>query len=220
MTHVIWDWNGTLLDDLPIVVEAVNACLRSQGASLIDASIYRSRFVRPLNGFYESLLGHPVDDDFLLELDHVFQDAYWDGFDDADLNPEARDAVTRVATGGATQSIASMLWHDMLVPTVRGFGLEDQMLALDGNRGAVGESKDQHMLNHVERLHRIFPGIAGQTTTVIGDLVDDAEAARAAEIRCVLYDGGSQPRELLESQGVPVVDSLLTAVGIALSTEY
>jgi phosphoglycolate phosphatase-like HAD superfamily hydrolase len=218
VTHVIWDWNGTLLDDLPIVVEAVNACLHSQGAPPIDASTYRSRFVRPLNGFYESLLGHPVDDDFLLELDHVFQDAYWDAFDDAALNPEARDAIARVVTEGATQSVASMLWHDMLVPTVRGFDLEEQMLALDGNRGTVGESKDQHMVHHVERLRRLFPAIAAQTITVIGDLVDDAEAARAADIGCVLYDGGSQPRELLESQGVPVVDSLLAAVGIALKS--
>jgi phosphoglycolate phosphatase-like HAD superfamily hydrolase len=53
--------------------------------------------------------------------------------------------------------------------------------------------------------------------TVIGDLVDDAGAARAAEVRCVLFDGGSQSRELLERQGVPVVDSLLEAASLAVS---
>lgn len=218
MAHVIWDWNGTLLDDLPIVVEAVNACLRSQGAAPIDAETYRSRFVRPLNGFYEELLGHPVDEDLLLELDRVFQDAYWDGFDDAELNREARDAITQVAVAGATQSIASMLWHDMLVSAVRGFNLDDHMLALDGNRGTVGETKDQHMVHHVGRLQRLYPVLAGHTTTVIGDIVDDAGAARAADVRCVLYDGGSQSREMLERQGVPVVGSLLEAVSIALNS--
>lgn len=216
MAHVIWDWNGTLFDDLAIVVEAVNACLRSQGAPSIDAKTYRSRFVRPLNGFYEALLGRPVDDDFLLELDHVFQDAYWDGFDDADLNTEARQAIASVAAAGATQSIASMLWHDMLVPTVRGLGLEEYMLALDGNRGTVGETKDQHMVHHVERLRQMYPALCGRTMTVIGDIVDDAGAARAADVRCVLYDGGSQLRNALEGQGVPVVDSLLEAVSIAV----
>ncbi len=219
MAHVIWDWNGTLLNDLPIVVEAVNACLRSQGARPIDAETYRSRFVRPLNGFYEGLLGRSVDDDFLLELDHVFQDAYWDGFDDADLNSEAEEAIQYLVSAGATQSIASMLWHDMLVPTVRGFGLDEFMLALDGNRGTVGESKDQHMVHHVERLRRMYPDLGAQTMTVIGDLVDDAGAARAADLGCVLYDGGSQPRKLLERQGVPVVDSLLEAASLVLSPE-
>lgn len=217
MAHVIWDWNGTLFDDLPIVVEAVNACLRSQGVPPIDAETYRSSFVRPLNAFYEVLLGRPVDDDFLLDLDHVFQEAYWDEFDDADLNPEAREAIAAVAAAGATQSIASMLWHHMLVPTVRGFAIDEYMLALDGNRGAVGETKDQHMIHHVERLRRIFPDLFDQTMTVIGDIVDDAGAARAADVRCVLFDGGSQPREALEGQGVPVVDSLLEAVSIAIS---
>lgn len=217
MAHVIWDWNGTLLDDLPIVVEAVNACLRSQGAPSIDAETYRSRFVRPLNGFYEGLLGRPVDDDFLLELDHIFQDAYWDGFDDADLHSEANEAIRSLASAGVTQSIASMLWHDMLVPTVRGFGLDEFMLALDGNRGTVGDTKDQHMVHHVERLQQMYPDLGRQTMTVIGDLVDDAGAARAADVRCVLYDGGSQPRGLLEGQGVPVVDSLLEAALLVLS---
>ncbi|MCH7583910.1 MAG: HAD family hydrolase [Acidobacteria bacterium] len=217
MAHVIWDWNGTLLDDLPIVVEAVNACLRSQGAPSIDADTYRSRFVRPLNGFYEGLLGRPVDDDFLLELDNVFQDAYWDGFDDAELNAEAEEAIRSLASAGVTQSIASMLWHDMLVPTVGGFGLDDFMVALDGNRGTVGESKDQHMVHHVERLRRMYPELGRQTMTVIGDLVDDAGAARAADVGCVLYDGGSQPRQLLEGEGVPVVDSLLEAALLVIS---
>ena len=214
---MIWDWNGTLLDDLPIVVEAVNACLRSQGAGSIDAAEYRSRFVRPLNGFYESLLGRPVDDDFLLELDRVFQDAYWDGFDEAELHPEARLAIEFVQSNGGTQSVASMLWHDMLVPTVRGFGLDGYMVALDGNRGTVGEPKDQHMVSHVGRLRAMHPHLDGDVMTVIGDIADDAGAARAAGIRCVLYDGGSQPRELLERQGVPVVESLLQAASLAVT---
>jgi len=207
-----------LFDDLPIVVAAVNACLASQGVQPIDADVYRSRFVRPLNGFYEVLLGRPVDDEFLLELDHVFQDAYSLGFGDVDLNPQARQAIGAIAAAGATQSIASMLWHDMLVPTVSGFGLDEYMLALDGNRGTVGETKDQHMVRHIERLHQMHPELADASMTVIGDIIDDAGAARAVGVGCVLYDGGSQPRTLLESQGVPVVDSLVEAVEVALSS--
>jgi hypothetical protein len=36
-------------------------------------------------------------------------------------------------------------------------------------------------------------------------------------VRCVLYDGGSQPRELLEAEGVPVVDSLSEAALLVIS---
>jgi len=215
--HIVWDWNGTLFDDGPLVVEAVNACLASRGAGPIDPATYRREFVRPLNDFYEKLLGYPVDDASLLELDGIFQDAYWDGFDDADLTGDAREAIGIVSARGATQSVASMLWHDMLVPTVKGFGLHEPMLALDGNRGTVGETKDQHLIHHVERLVELYPGLSDARFTVIGDITDDAGAAVAAGVRCVLYDGGSQTREALEATGVPVAATLVEAAELALA---
>jgi phosphoglycolate phosphatase-like HAD superfamily hydrolase len=51
--------------------------------------------------------------------------------------------------------------------------------------------------------------------TVIGDVTDDADAARAAGVGCVLYDGGSQPRAALEATGVPVAATLVEAVELA-----
>lgn len=214
--HIVWDWNGTLFDDAPLVVEAVNACLTSAGVEPIDADTYRREYVRPLEAFYEKFLLRPVGDVELLELDHVFQAAYWDGFERADLTADARDAIDAAAERGATQSIASMLWHDMLVPTVTGFGLHERMLALDGNRGTVGETKDEHMRRHVARLVDLYPGLGEARMTVIGDITDDAGAARATGIDCILYDGGSQTREMLEATGFPVVNTLLEAVELAL----
>jgi phosphoglycolate phosphatase-like HAD superfamily hydrolase len=213
---VVWDWNGTLFDDVPLVVEAVNTCLRSRRGPRIDAETYRRRFERPLHRFYEGLLGEPIDDVILAELDEVFQKAYWAGFDTVGLTADAVEAVDAVEAAGATQSIASMLWHDMLVPTVRAFGLDDRMLALDGNRGKVGDTKDQHMVGHVTRLRSLFPSLDGARMVVVGDIVDDAAAAAAAGIDCVLYDGGSQLRSDLEAAGVPVVDSLLEAIELIL----
>ena len=34
MIHVVWDWNGTLVEDLPVVVESVNAALDAIGETL------------------------------------------------------------------------------------------------------------------------------------------------------------------------------------------
>lgn len=217
MRHIVWDWNGTLFDDAALVVEAVNACLASEGGPRIDADTYRREFARPLDRFYTSILGRPVGDDLIERLDQVFQDAYWDGFDSADLTRDAREAIERVSTSGATQSIASMLWHDMLVPTVRGFGLDDHMLALDGNRGTAGDTKHRHLTHHVARLKEMYPTLEGARFVVIGDVDDDALAARAAGIGCVLYDGGSQLTEALEATGAPVVGSLVEAVELALT---
>lgn len=215
--HIIWDWNGTLFDDHHLVVESVNASLADLGSPPIDSAAYRRLFVRPLNLFYERLLGSAVDDALMRRIDDVFQAAYLERLAEVGLDADALPAIETVADAGGTQSIASMLWHEMLVSTVSRFGLAEHMLALDGHRGTVGETKEAHLGSHVERLTRLFPGLDRSEMVVIGDITDDAAAARSARVRCVLYDGGSQERPMLEGEGVPVAATLTEAVGLALA---
>ncbi|MCU0281289.1 MAG: HAD hydrolase-like protein [Acidimicrobiia bacterium] len=216
MRHVVWDWNGTLFDDLDIVVAAVNVSLRAVGAGPIDADRYREVYQRPLHRFYETLLGRPVLPEEMASIDLDFHDAYHALLDQARLTVDARRAVDLVAARGQTQSVLSMWWHDRLVPAVRYFALDDYMLAVDGHRGPAGASKQNHLARHVEQLVRLFPGrVEGRSMTVIGDVTDDADAARAVGVGCVLYDGGSQPRAALEATGAPVASSLIEAVELA-----
>lgn len=152
----------------------------------------------------------------MTRIDDAFQEAYAAGLPGVDLTTDARRAVEQVAAAGATQSIASMLWHDVLVSIVTRFGLDDHMLALDGHRGAVGETKEAHLRSHVDRLMAMYPALEGSGMVVIGDITDDAAAARASGLGCVLYDGGSQDRQALEAEGFPVAGSLFEAVELAM----
>jgi phosphoglycolate phosphatase-like HAD superfamily hydrolase len=216
MRHIVWDWNGTLFDDHHVVVASVNAALERFGVANIDSAGYQRMFTRPLSVFYERLFGHPVDPGLMQEIDDAFQEAYARGFAMASLTGDAADAVDMVGNVGVSQSIASMLRHDLLVSSVKRFGLDEHMLALDGHRGAVGETKEQHLTDHVIRLEEMYRGLSRRGMVVIGDITDDAAAARAAGIGCVLYDGGSQERSRLESEDVPVAATLVEAVGLAL----
>ena len=51
---------------------------------------------------------------------------------------------------------------------------------------------------------------------VVGDITDAAAAATTAGAECGLFDGGSQPRTVLEGDGVPVAGSLIEAVAMAM----
>ena len=216
MRHLVWDWNGTLFDDLDIVVASVNVSLRGVGAPPIDVDRYRAVYQRPLHRFYETLLGRPVLAEEMAVIDRNFHDAYHALLDQARLTVDARTAVDLVAGRGQTQSVLSMWWHDRLVPAVRYFELDDYMLAVDGHRGPPGASKESHLARHVEQLTRLFPGrVRREALTVIGDVTDDADAARTAGVACVLYDGGSQPRAALEATGAPVAATLMEAVELA-----
>lgn len=216
MSHLIWDWNGTLFDDLEIVVESVNASLAFLGEDPIDAAGYRAHYRRPTHLFYEDMVGRPVDADEFAEIDRIFHRNYHEALHRADLTADAREAVAAAARAGASQSVLSMWWHDRLVPMVRRLRLEPYMLAVDGHRGAPGETKDQHLAHHIDQLIALFPALERDEMVVVGDITDDAAAARTAGVRCVLYDGGSQPRPTLTGTGVPVADTLLEAVSLAL----
>ena len=54
-THVIWDWNGTLLDDNWLCVEVMNTLLSSRNLPLLTLERYRDIFDFPVKNYYEKL---------------------------------------------------------------------------------------------------------------------------------------------------------------------
>ncbi len=207
MRHVIWDWNGTLFDDLHIVVDAVNAALAEVGAPPIDADGYRTHYGRPVRRFYERLLARPLADREWAAMVEVFHQAYRTALDRASLTADACDALAAVAAAGGSQSLLSMWWHDELVPFVTRFGVDGYMARVDGNRRDANDTKEDHLRTHLAALD-----VAAAEALVVGDALDDARAAAAAGVACVLYDGGSHHRRELEAAGTPVAATLLEAL--------
>ena len=42
--HIVWDWNGTLLDDAWLCVEVLNQMLSQRGQTAITLEFYRQHF--------------------------------------------------------------------------------------------------------------------------------------------------------------------------------
>ena len=210
MIHVVWDWNGTLVEDLPVVVESVNAALEAIGECSITEEDYRAHFTRPVERFYEALLERPVTAGEWDTLDRVFHDHYRATLDQVPLSYDALDAIELVADRGWSQSILSMWWEDELLTVVAQHGLLDHMSLVQGNRDDPGGEKARHLLEHLASLD-----IEPHTVVMVGDSLDDAAASGVVGTACVLYDGGSHHLDVLEDVGVPVTGSLVEAVNIA-----
>jgi phosphoglycolate phosphatase-like HAD superfamily hydrolase len=205
--HLVWDWNGTLLDDLPLVVAATNASIAVHGIGPITAEEHRRDFHRPIASYYAMLLGRPVADEEFAALDRAFHTAYTDGLATCTL---ASDAVEALRSWTGTQSLLSMWFHRELVPAVTRFGLTGHFTRVDGLRRSVGGgSKTPHLIAHLSAL-----GLSGPECVLVGDSVDDAEAAAAVGARCVLYAGGFTGAERLRATGRPVARSLREAVAL------
>jgi len=204
---VVWDWNGTLFDDFEQVVSAVNEGLAPYGLGPITATHYRDHYTRPVKRFYDSLFGREVADAEWADLDRRFHEAYRRLLPTARPAAGAEEVLETLAGRDVTQSLLSMYPHDELVVLVRRFGLHPWFVATDGLRGRPGGRKAAHLAAHLDRI-----GVDAASVLVVGDALDDAEAAAAVGAACVLYDSGSHHRAHLEEAGVPVVGSLLDVV--------
>jgi phosphoglycolate phosphatase-like HAD superfamily hydrolase len=210
--HLVWDWNGTLFDDHVAVVAAVNDALAGLGVAAIDADTYRTHFTRPVQRFYEQVVGRPIAAEEWRKLDDAYHDSYHASVERLGLASDARAALVAAEAAGLTQSLLSMWRHQDLVPLVERLGIGRFFTRVDGLRVPGGAGKTEHLVAHLAALK-----VDAAAATLVGDALDDLQAARAVGARCVLYDGGSHHRHALEATGVPVVETLTDAVAAAVA---
>ncbi|GAA2654353.1 HAD family hydrolase [Paractinoplanes durhamensis] len=209
-THLVWDWNGTLLDDLSLVVSSTNHAFAAVGGRSVDVDEHRSRFRRPVAEFYAEILERAVDEEEFGELDRIFHDAYRLGLTSMTL---AADATSAIRSWPGSQSLLSMWFHNELVPAVATYGLAGVFTRVDGLRTEVGgHLKAGHLATHLDEL-----GLSGDQVVLIGDSLDDAAAADSVGAEAVLYTGGFTHPDRLRASGRPVADTLEEAVKMARS---
>lgn len=206
--HIVWDWNGTLLDDNDAVVSAVNAVCAEFGREHIDLEQWRSIFSRPLQQCYERLLDRPLSEADWSRLDVLYHEHYRELLHTAKLATGVPDVLREWGEAGRTQSLLSMWFHDELVPLITRLELLPLFERVDGLRTDIGGgAKAEHLRHHLAEQ-----GLDPADVVLIGDVLDDALAAERVGTGCVLVTTGVMSRRALETAGVPVVDSIPEAV--------
>ncbi|WP_037605431.1 HAD family hydrolase [Streptacidiphilus rugosus] len=207
--HIVWDWNGTLFDDIEAVVGASNAAFAELGLPSFSVAEYREWYRVPVIDCYADRLGRMPSTEEWQRMDAVFHEHYTARRDSCGLAVGAME----ILRARASQSLLSMYGHDELVPLVRSLGIESHFRRVDGRDGTSGISgKGQYLIRHLAHLGgEVDPAVV----VLIGDVPDDAAAAAEAGVRSVLYTGGAGSRRELSRIGVPVADTLAEAVACA-----
>lgn len=211
--HVVWDWNGTLFDDFHLTASIAVATLEELGVPGISDNDIRDNFGRPYGGFYARLLGRPVSEPELAYIRGRYEAEYEAEVFELSLRSDARDALD-LLDGQATQSLLSMAQDEQLQALVDHHGIRARFVRVEGSPTSDSDGNKAGRL----RRHLAALGLEGEGTVLIGDTVDDQEAAAACGARAVLVTTGSQSRAALEATGSPVVDTLLEAAHIAAGT--
>jgi len=200
--YIIWDWNGTLLNDALVCRNVMNTLLLRRNLPVMSARRYEAIFDFPVNVYYERL-GFDFRKETFENLGTEFIDAYEKKKSTCRLQPLARNILSRFHREGIKQAILSAYRHDTLIKLLRDKKLHryfDWVLGADDHY-ARGKAVQGALL-----LNKISPPV--NRTVMIGDTVHDFEVAGQIGVDCVLVYSGHQERKRLESCGCPVFDDL------------
>jgi len=207
--QILWDWNGTLLDDLAYGMRVRNRTFPAFGLPTVDSvEEYHRQFTFPIRLYYERA---GVTDENFVEVAHAWMGEYVRGFADVKLHPDAPEVLERFARAGLRQVVLSATRRDMLEEQIAQFSIRHYFETVLGLGDIYAGSKED-----IGRQYLQTCGIAPQETLVIGDTLHDADVARAIGANCVLVSRGHQSREMLLTAGVPVVHTLREAAAYAL----
>ncbi|MGE7388359.1 HAD family hydrolase [Streptomyces sp. NPDC004126] len=209
--HLVWDWNGTLLDDAPLIAQAMNAAYRAAGLAPITYDRYRAAFSLSSADLIRRTHGTVPDQDALARMAAAYHAHYRSG--SASLAVDALEALALADRQGVPQSLLSLHPAQALSAALAGHGLADRFTLVTGRTGDASGGKHPRLLDHLAAL--AGAGVAPGRVVLIGDTEDDGDAARRAGVRAVLHTGGVQDRAGLARAGWPVADSLPAAVRMA-----
>ena len=200
--HVIWDWNGTLLDDVALCLDIMNRMLDERGMRRIEPVRYRQIFDFPVQLYYRQL-GFDFDAEPFDRLAAHYCEQYDTRIVECALQAHARPTLERLTDRGVTQAILSSQEQNALNDALRYFRIEHHFAEVVGrhDRHATGKIDTGRVL--LERL-----GADPSRTLLIGDTVHDFEVAAALGTDCILVSHGHHSRDRLQAVHHDVVPSL------------
>lgn len=202
--QILWDWNGTLLDDLQYGMNVRNRIFPAFQLPTIETiEEYHAQFTFPIRTYYERA---GVTDENFVEVAHAWMNEYVRGFAAVPLHPDACETLERFAKAGLVQTVLSASKRDMLREQIAQFGIQHHFADVLGLGDIYAGSKEEIGRNYLQNC-----GISPDETCMIGDTLHDAEVAAAIGARCVLVSRGHQSRETLLTAGVPVMNTLKDA---------
>ena len=200
--NLIWDFNGTIIDDARLCCEAYNYVLGLHGKPGITQDHLAKIWNLPVRGFFANFDFENLDQviDLLCEQFHDFYAARWHACEIQPGVPQLLDYVRQRSFG---QAVLSGHPHDYLVEMLQHFELYSEFMSVRGVDTIVAVDKIQVGRDMMKDL-QWNPA----ETLIVGDSTFDFDTAEALGIGCVLVARGIQSRERLVAVGAPVFDSL------------
>lgn len=202
-THIIWDFNGTIINDLPLSLKSINTVLKKRDLPLIASeSHYREKFCFPIIKYYESLGMNFQKEPYKIPADE-WVSLYNDGIKGIPLTEGIFETLTTLKELGIPQIILSASESCMLKSQLDFYNITSFFDTILGTNNVYGGGKTEMAKKWIETSN-----ISLSDAVFIGDTDHDFETAQTIGCKCILFSGGHMSKNKLEKFGVPVIDHI------------
>lgn len=184
--HIIWDWNGTIVDDTTLSLKVLNTLLAEENLPEASLAYYKDNFGFPVANFYKKLGFEHTQEEF-----QIIGETFMARYNAARFSCEMQEGVPQLVEAfkkeGGAQSILSAYHKPYLLDAAKHYGLDKIMENIEGLGDINASSKVELGKNLLAKLD-----CAPSEALVIGDTIHDFEVAEALNCSCALVALGHQ----------------------------
>jgi phosphoglycolate phosphatase len=199
---VIWDWNGTIVNDAYLFVDIMNQTLSKQGLPKITLDDYKNSFCFPIEKYWKSLGFKFTSVEFETMNSHFIQ-LYKARMEEPCLHKNIAAVFDAYKKLGIKQFVLSASEHHMLRGLVTNYKIAHYFTDIVG----VDNLNAQGKVPLAKKL-LIKHGLSSSETLLIGDTQYDARVASAIHCRLALVSFGHFSKERLSDAADIVFDSV------------
>lgn len=202
MKTIIWDWNGTLLNDLEFCISTINTLLEKRNLPLLNGQKYKEVFSFPVRDYYEAVGFDFSKEDFSIPAKE-FTDLYEFGVKNCNLHDSAIEVLSYFKKKGVRQFVLSAMKQNMLEKTLKHnsiFDFFEGVFGLDNHYAVSKIERGEQLLNQYN--------IEKDKAWIIGDTNHDYEVAKKIGTKCILVSDGHQSEVRLIKTGSTVISEL------------
>lgn len=203
MKTILWDYNGTILDDVKLCHRIECGMLKKRGMRTFSLDEYKDMFCFPVIDYYYKM-GYTFETESYEDISVEFNEAYDAGFGECRIADGFHDVMQRAQARGIDNVIISAANRGKLLEQCVQLGISSCFSEILGTDNLLGGSKIHLAEEFMKRS-----GLKPEDCMFIGDTLHDMETAAAVGIRdIVLVASGHQSRMVLEEGWDNVVDTL------------
>ncbi len=212
--HIVWDWNGTLFNDVTLCVDIINEMLKKRNLKQLNLNDYKEKFDFPVKDYYKK-----VGFDYSIESFELvgteFIDIYNKRRYECDLHTKVKDIIVELSNLGIKQYVLSARQQSHLIEELKHYKIYDYFEEIIGLNNHYAEGKIENAKAFINS-NKINPN----TILLIGDTTHDFEVAKTIGINCALISNGHQVNYKLVNTGTKIYNELIDAFNYLGIDEY